>query len=171
MKTIFKIIDGSYDKVKHTEVDIDMVPDHPEYGAQRRFDNTILNLYKEHQPDDIGIDITNAVNLGGFSKIEKLLEEKTYKDPDDSFRDSEEEYITLRREVNVEGNPLFPNLFKKFLKTGFVNIQSEEDMLEIYSKERWDQLSKQEQESSYNWDGDQPSADTEDDAEQYNKDE
>ena len=170
MKIIFKIIDGG-DAVKHMEVDIAVTPDHSDTYAQRCFDNTILNLYTPHQPDVIGLDIVNAVNLGGFSKIEKLIEEKTPKDPDDMFRDDEEIYITLRREVNVEGNPLFPNLFKKFLKTGFVNIQSEEDMLEIYSKERWDQLTKQEQESSYNWDGDQPSADTEDDAEQYNKDE
>ena len=130
----------------------------------------------DHIGDDCGttgpgLDIINAVDLGGFSKIEKLLDEKIPRDPVYMFREPEEAYITLQREVNVEGNPLFPNLFKKFLKTGFVNIQSEEDMLEIYSEDRWNQLSKQEQESSYNWDGDQPSADTEDDAEQYNKDE
>lgn len=169
MKIIFRLIYEG-DVAKHTEIDLVLSPT-PDRYEQQRFDNAILNLYTPHQPDNIGLDIINAVDLGGFSKIEKLLDEKIPRDPVYMFREPEEAYITLQREVNVEGNPLFPNLFKKFLKTGFVNIQSEEDMLEIYSEDRWNQLSKQEQESSYNWDGDQPSADTEDDAEQYNKDE
>lgn len=157
---LFKIIDGNYNKIKCTEIDI--CPRFDELG-QREFDNAILNTHKYYQPDYMGINIVDAVEAyEGFSKIKKLLKTGHYK-YDYGVDCDNEKLEFLRYQVNTNDKKLFPNLFKKLLRTGFINFQTEEDALEIYTKDRWDSMSKRKQKLIYNWDGDQPEPDNEDD--------
>ena len=93
-------------------------------NSQSDFDRTIINW----EP------ILDAIILGGF---ESIFDKFGYSDLE--CPDMDEVGYKLRSAFE-NGVSLFPNLYKKFTETGYVNIQSEDSILQIYSKYRWDLL-------------------------------
>ena len=93
-------------------------------NSQKDFDRTVLNW----EP------IVYAICGGGF---DSLLQKIGITEPGDFDVDKID--YALRSAFDKD-EVLFPNLYSKFKYTGFINIQSEEDVIQIYKKSRWDLL-------------------------------
>lgn len=115
-----------------------------EINSQKEFEDAI----RKNWTDD---DIYNAIMMSGFSQLYKKCEELENQNP---MMDPPEFIEWLWN--NRPENGIFPNIYRKFKNTGYINLQTEEQACQVFSEERWNQLTKEAQDTDVTtiWGGD-----------------
>ena len=107
-----------------------------EINSQNDFDNAIRKFWGD-------IRVCDTVTMPGFDQYLKQYEDMLEQNPD-----LEPQEYTEYLYSHQSKNGVFPNIFKKFMRTKYVNIQIEDSVCQIYSEDRWNQLTKNAQETS-----------------------